>query len=113
MVDIELPIVVSSPNDILVFKSISDLVAYLEPIDIENHMYKACYDSKGRLLGLFVKNDAHNHSRLIVELMEDTPQHLEELMGVLQKFLFAVGVDQTWLSQASLEQLIFRAIEHQ
>jgi hypothetical protein len=49
------PIIVDAKSELLLYRTIEDLVADLEAIDVRNGEYPAAYDSEGRRLGLRTK----------------------------------------------------------
>ena len=100
------PIIVNEHGDIAVYESVEDAEMDLEAIDVENNEYVA-YDSEGRLLRLIPKP---LHEVVIVSA-EQEPSHADELHAILFRFLMEVGVPADWLKQASLQELVAKALD--
>ena len=101
------PIIIDSFGDVLVFESVEDAECYLEPIDVANDEYIG-YDSEGRLLQLLVTDS----NRVSIQSAESEPKHSAELRKVMTFFLSNIGVSESWLSDASLQKLVERLLEH-
>ncbi|MGH9943949.1 MAG: hypothetical protein ACRD9R_16515 [Pyrinomonadaceae bacterium] len=100
------PIIVYENGDVSIFASVEDVKIDLEPIDVENNIYVA-YDSEGRLLSL-----APTSPRITIQSAEQEPSHADELHAILFEFLLYVGLPAEWLRQASLQELVERAMEY-
>ncbi|MFM6268229.1 MAG: hypothetical protein ACKPGT_03580 [Microcystis sp.] len=98
------PIIVYDNGDLLIFESNRIAESYLEPIDID--VYTA-YDCKGHLLKLMIQNN-----RVIIQLAEREPNHINELRQILIGFMLRLGVQSDWLSNASLQDLIIKSLEY-
>ncbi len=100
------PIIVDAHGDPIILGSVEDAEAHLEAIDVENDEYVA-YDSEGRILRLIPTSP-----RITIESAEQEPQHAEELRAVLVSLLTYTGESADWLKQASLQELVDRALEY-
>ena len=103
----KVPIIVSNFGDVLIFDSIEKAERYIEPIDVDNNEYIA-YDSEGHLLHLV------NLPRyqVAIEPAETEPNHANELREILMDFLARTGVSKSWLSRASLQELVKKGMEY-
>jgi hypothetical protein len=106
----EIPIIIDNFGDILVFSDVQKAENYLEATDVDNNEYVG-YDSRGRLLSLTTRGNS-----VIIQLAEIDPKHDRQLFTVLSGFLARVlkrkGLAWEWLSQASLEELVTKALEY-
>lgn len=104
---IKTPIFLDESGDVLVFESVEYAERYIEPIDVANDEYVG-YDSEGRLLHLMVTD----RRRVSICSAEPDPEHSDELRRILVRFLAYLGESESWLSKASLQDLVTKMIEH-
>jgi len=100
------PIFVCENGDVAIFASVADAQMSLEQTDVENNIYVA-YDSEGRLLRLFPTSP-----RITIKRAEEEPTHAEELHSILFEFLLHVGEPASDLKQASLQEIVNRALKY-
>jgi len=115
---IQPPIVVDARDEVLLFRSVERVAAYLEAIDVENDEYPAAYDSEGRQLELIIKTVER---RLLfglirstidlvdVRCLEEAPDHISELADLLRGHLS--GDNQADSSAESLKALVAAAVD--
>src|SRR5690606_19360688 len=90
------PIIVSENGDILVFPTVGEACAYLEPIDVKNGEYIA-YDSDGQLLELKVSLEKTknifgiNSQKERVSINSTLTEDKEGLIARLENFLVSVS----------------------
>lgn len=101
------PLIADNKGDILVFRSLQEAEAYIEPVDVQNQEY-AVYDSEGRLLRLI----AIKRNKVVIEPMEDEPSHAFQLQTLLQKHLMTLGLPSEWVRKASLAELVAKRLEY-
>ena len=108
------PIIANQKGDVLLFESVSEAEAYIEPIDAENDEYSV-FDSQGLLL---IPTVTENSAK--VRLVESSPHdhRPDELVKVLRGFLNSldenhIGVSEDDLWRMSLTELLscFKRIE--
>jgi hypothetical protein len=103
----EMPIIVHNKGDVLVFETVEAAQGYIEPVDVINNEYVA-YDNDGRLLRISVASK----NKILIKQDETMPTHAQELSRVLKYFFERIGVDPTWLKQASLQDLIVKSLDY-
>ena len=116
------PIVVVEGQDVMLFRTESDLRAELEPWYPSSADYRA-YDREGRRLELFadppvverrligpIWTDNAHESSLFVRPTETTPSHAEELASALRDWLQATGVKIPDSERLMLPELVDRAL---
>jgi hypothetical protein len=101
------PIIVDEHGGVEIYKTIEEAAMDLEAVDVENNEYVA-YDSEGRLLRL-IPTSVH---AVTIESAEQEPSHTDELHAVLFKFLMDNGERASWLKEASLQELVTKALEY-
>lgn len=90
------PIIVSENGDILIFPTVEEACAYLEPIDVRNGEYIA-YDSDGQLLELKVSLEKTknifgiNFQKERVSINSTLTEDKEGLIARLENFLVSVS----------------------
>lgn len=110
------PLLVWESGDLHAFQSVAEAESSLEPPDLRNGAYRG-FDSDGRLLALstavrrerFLGVLSVSRERVSVALAEESPNHRDELMGILQRFLAAVGKPAETLTAMTFEELIAEA----
>lgn len=100
------PIIVDENGDTAIYENVEDVELHLETIDVANNEYVA-YDSEGRLLRLLPTSP-----RITVESAEQEPSHADEVHYLLFELLLYFGLPADWLRQASLQDLVERALEY-
>ena len=92
------PIIANQKGDVLLFESISDVEAFVEPIDAKNGEY-SIFDSRGLLLVPFVTEDG-----VQVRLVESSPpdHRPDELVTVLRGFLSRLGENRSGVAEDEL-----------
>ena len=101
-----------------VYNSVENAQLDLEAIDVNNDEYVG-YDGRGRLLRLstskikkpFLVFFKVTIEKVVIELAENNPTHASELRERLRKFFSHIGLPKDWTSQASLEDLVTKALE--
>jgi hypothetical protein len=83
MADVIAPIFIVDDLDVVVYESLDEAEADIEPHDVQPGGFRT-YDSEGRLIKLEVKG-----SRVVASLAEDQPTHAEELEFALRNFFDA------------------------
>jgi hypothetical protein len=111
------PIVVYDSGDILMFESVEAAELSLEAIDVENDEYVA-YDSEGRLLKLGVERIKRGSGifavwldKVVISCIETEPNHADDLRRILVDFFARIGLDQDWLSKATLKELVSKGLK--
>ena len=117
-IEIKLPIIVYDMHwhEALVFLTLEDTEAYLNPTNAKNNEYKI-FDARGRILS--IKYIAQKESILfgirkldreciVLEKIDDE-NHMDDLREVLIKFIARYGTTPEELNTFSLEELIREA----
>jgi hypothetical protein len=78
---------------------------YIEPIDVDRCIG---YDSEGRLLHFTVTSN----KQVSICSAESEPKHSDELRRILVRFLAYIGESGSWLSNASLQDLVAKMMKH-
>lgn len=92
-------------GDVGFYRSIVEVLAQIEAIDVENQEYHA-FDSEGRLLALSVdENDV-----ILIEEAEAEPSHQQMLRKILIEHFGHLGVLEEWCQAASLSELVEKGI---
>ena len=99
------PIIVDEHGAATIFESVKDAERYLEAVDVENNEYIA-YDSEGRLLRLIPTTP-----RITIRGAEQSPTHSPELRTLLTNLLGYTGVPASSLREATLQELVEKALE--
>ena len=109
------PIIADDHGDISVFNTVEDAEREIEPDDVRAGTY-TLYDSEGRLLETGLRQPTALWRRLlfpaeqtVIREAEREHTHREQLHEALADFLARVGLDERWISKASLEELIVKA----
>jgi hypothetical protein len=111
------PVIVSENGDLMIFKSVEQAQAALEPIDVKNGEYVA-YDSEGFLLAFeivrFKKNNIFraNHEVEAVELKKSTKHCPKQLSELLIQFFKNTNTYVREDDSAKLQDLIQKAISN-
>jgi hypothetical protein len=117
------PIVVAEGWDLDFFRSVDDVLTYLEPWFPSECDYRA-FDGEGRRLELFAdppvvkkrvigpiwKDNAHESS-LFIKAIEEKPSGADELASMLREWLPMVDSTLEPAENLSLEQLLAMATE--
>lgn len=121
------PIIVCESGDIRIYATVEEAEWALETIDVRNGEYTV-YDSEGRLLSVTIERYEPKSwwhfllagvERSILHETETEPFHAVELRRRLMEFLrrlaeepqYGVRIDDTWLSNAALPELIAKVRE--
>ena len=109
---IKAPLVIDASGELLLFRDVSSMENYLEPIDVHNGEYLV-YDSEGRkvllttavessssLFGLIKGSSEH----VRVSAVEDPPSYSQVLSAKIRRTLENLSVDAP--AAASLSELI-------
>ena|SRR6185312_5700241 len=111
------PIVLFEDLDLMVFPSIEKAEQFLEPIDVEQGDCLG-YDSEGRLLQFGVIRPrslwarmSPSGERTVLLKAESVPTHQDDLRDKLIAHLRHVGVSEMWLTQATVSDMISKALE--
>ncbi len=110
------PLLVWESGDLHTFQSVTEAESSLEPPDVRNGIYRG-FDGEGRLLILTVTARRKkllgiisvSHELVSVDLAEESPNHREELKGILQRFLRAAGGAADAVSSMTFEELVAAA----
>ena len=89
------PIIVDADGDLLVFPSLAEAEASLEPLAVQHGHYRAAYDREGRLLRVRVRIEQHRLLGLFRRTEERTElvetehiaTHDEALRALLLRFI--------------------------
>ncbi|TWU06727.1 hypothetical protein CA54_51260 [Symmachiella macrocystis] len=106
------PIILYENGNVEFFGNLSDVICYVEPIDILNHEY-VIYDSEGRIITLEVVNDRsaygyYNLERVVLKSEgELLPKQLRENLIPF----FARVLKDEGMSSKPLEELIHIGID--
>jgi hypothetical protein len=117
------PIVVAEDSDLSFFRSVNDVLSYLEPWFPSSCSYRA-FDSQGRRLELFAEppvvtrrvlgpiwTDNAHESSLHIRAIEEEPSGVDELTTMLRDWLARVDPSFQPAEDPSLEALLARATE--
>ena len=86
------PIIIRADDGIHTFKNVIEAESYMEPIDVENGVYSAAYDSTGRILKisskyiekekrfLWFRTVGEVESLVLEEIDQSDPYRLRELL---------------------------------
>ena len=110
------PLLVWESGDLHTFQSVAEAESALEPPDVRNGIYRG-FDGDGRLLALsttvrrekFLGIVSVSRERVSVALAEESPNHRDELKGILQRFLAAVGEAAEVVTAMTFEELVTAA----
>ncbi len=104
----KLPLIVNEHGSIDFFRSAEQMTSYLEAIDVKNDEY-VVYDSEGRLVELGVERIPKRLFKIelvIIKSVEPSPDHAEELAGLLRNVCLHFGDSKEWVANATLTDLI-------
>jgi hypothetical protein len=113
------PVIVDDNGDVDFFASIEDAELYLEPWAAEEEF--TAYDSEGRLLGIRVERRERRaffglsklaFDYVVIEALEDRPDHALQLRATLQSFLEKTGCSIADSEVLPLRELVRRGVEH-
>ena len=113
------PVIVDDNGDVDFFASVEDAELYLEPWAAEVGF--TAYDSEGRLLDIRVEGrDSPSFFGLIrskvdhvlIEAVEDEPNHAPQLRATLLTFLNRIGISLDNSDVLPLGELVGRGVEH-
>ena len=116
---ISAPVIVDDNGDLDFFASIEDAELYLEPWAVEEGF--TAYDSEGRLLELRVERRESPIlfglwktvvDDVVIEAVEDQPNHAPQLRATLLTFLERTGISLENSDELPLRELVRRGIEH-
>lgn len=82
--NIQTPIIIAEGWDVYLYNSIADAEGYMEPIDVEDAIYKG-YDAEGKLLTI-----STDGKKVFISAAEDGPKHARELEDFLRECLARV-----------------------
>lgn len=113
------PVIVDDNGDVDFFASIEDAELYLEPWAVEEEF--TAYDSEGRLLELRVERRESPFffglsktvvDHVVIEAVEDQPNHAPQLRATLLTFLERVGISLDNSHVLPIRELVRRGVEH-
>ena len=113
------PVIVDDNGDVDFFASIEDAELYLEPWAVEEDFI--VYDSEGRLLELRVERRESPFffglsktvvDHVVIEAVEDQPNHAPQLRATLLTFLERVGISLDNSHVLPIRELVRRGVEH-
>jgi hypothetical protein len=116
---ISAPVIVDDNGDLDFFASIEDAELFLEPWAVEEGF--TAYDSEGRLLELRVERRESPIlfglwktvvDDVVIEAVEDQPNHAPQLRATLLTFLERTGISLENSDELPLRELVRRGIEH-
>lgn len=107
------PLLVWESGDLHAFQSVAEAESALEPPDVKSGIYRG-FDGDGRLLTLrtTVRREkllgflSISRERVSVALAEESPNHRDELTGILQRFLTAAGSGAEAVTAMTFEDLV-------
>ena len=111
--------IVDDNGDLAFFASIEDAELYLEPWAVEEEF--TAYDSEGRLLELRVERRESPFffglsktvvDHVVIEAVEDQPNHAPQLRATLLTFLERVGISLDNSHVLPIRELVRRGVEH-
>ncbi len=105
-------------DDVYVFRDKDEAESFLEPVDVKPD--DKGYDAEGRLLHVLVRGEVkrgrwsidQSNARVELVLAEDQPTHREDLRARLAEWLRGVGDVKPGAAEATLEELVVRAVQH-
>jgi hypothetical protein len=115
------PIIIVEGLSLYIFNDIQKAQNYMEPIDVENNEFSV-YDRFGNLLKPKIEYNQHQtrflwfsrkvwREEVILE-KSDPPIRKDELLReILTKNLTNFEFDDQWLSNATLDELVMKALE--
>src|SRR5918999_6355952 len=112
------PVIVDDHGDVDFFASVEDAELYLEPWAVEEGF--TAYDSEGRLLELRVEGRESPVlfglwktvvDDVVIEAVEDQPNHAPQLRATLLTFLESTGISLENSDELPLRELVRRGIE--
>jgi hypothetical protein len=117
----KLPIIVSVPGDIFIFRSVQEAERYLEPPNVKGGQ-DVVYDSEGRRLSLEVLLEPDTKllgvtisgtgiEKVTIGREESLPVNGDELRQLLIDFLVRVGAAPESFHNATLEDVLDKAIQ--
>ena len=113
------PVIVDDHGDVDFFASVEDAELYLEPWAVEEGF--TAYDSEGRLLELRVEGRESpvlfglirsKIDHVVLEAVEDEPNHAPQLRATLLTFLNRIGISLDNSDVLPLGELVRRGVEH-
>ncbi len=113
------PVIIDDHADVDFFASVEDAELYLEPWAVEEGF--TAYDSEGRLLEIGVERRESSSffglwktavEHVVIEAVEDEPNHAPQLRATLLTFLERSGLSLDDSDGLPLGELIGRGIEH-
>ena len=113
------PVIVDDNGDVDFFASVEDAELYLEPWAVEEEF--TAYDSEGRLLELRVERRESPFffglsktvvDHVVIEAVEDQPNHAPQLRATLLTFLERVGISLDNSHVLPIRELVRRGVEH-
>ena len=113
------PVIIDDHGDLDFFASIEDAELYLEPWAVEEGF--TLYDSEGRLLELRVERREspvlfglirNKVDHVLLEAVEDEPNHARQLRATLLTFLERSGLSLDNSDVLPLRKLVRRGVEH-
>ncbi len=103
------PILAWEGLDLGSFPNVRSAEGYIEAYDVDEYVI---YDSQGRLLKAITGDMNKGEFWVKLECVEPEPIHASELRQRLLDYQAYFGVSDEWLSSASLEQLVAKALEY-
>lgn len=111
------PIILNESNeitrsgDVSIFNSVSEAVAYLEPIDVKNGEYFA-FDSQGSLLELTVLKEKSRllgifpitNEQIQIQKKKHSSNHSSVLASVIREYFTQIGPERMGLKSEFVEQ---------
>jgi hypothetical protein len=116
---INTPVIVDDNGDVDFFASIEDAELYFEPWAIEEGF--TAYDSEGRLLEIRVLRRESPFlfgmwkavdDDVVIEAVEDQPNHATQLRATLLNFLGKAGISLDNSDVVPLRELVSRGVEY-
>ncbi len=113
------PVIVDDDGDVDFFASVEDAELYLEPWAVEEGF--TAYDSEGRLLEIGVERRESSSffglwktavDHVVIEAVEDEPNHARQLRATLLTFLERVGISLDNLEVLPLRELVRSGVKH-
>jgi hypothetical protein len=103
--------------DLIIFKTVQKAELFFEPIDVKEGKCLA-YDSKGRLLHFGARKQEDLWLRILCPVertvllsVEENPTHVVGFRNALVDVIRHAGTNESWLSRATLPELVTKALE--
>jgi hypothetical protein len=105
---IKKPFILDNKGDLQVFATINDVLAYTEPVDVEEGEYEA-FDAEGRLILLSTEPSGRlGNRKTIITKIEEPPRHAQELRKRLTECMRRGGSTSDGLLDESLASVVAR-----